>query len=127
MDCSINEERLSYLHLLWQEEKIIESNKEQVILHFFAPSHCCAHFKCCFKDLLLNYPRPSAGDVECFLSVLGEVEFSFCIPSWGPGSEFPSMTTASFKHLSFPVGKELPLDRYREWVGLLPAISLKPR
>lgn len=95
--------------LLWEEEKIVEeSNKEQVILLFLAPSYCYAHFNCCFEDLLLNYPHPSARDVEYFLSVFGDVEFSFCIPSWGQGLEFPSMTTAASKHLSFPVGKETP-------------------
>lgn len=35
MDCSINEECLPFLRLLWEEKKIIESNKEQVILLFF--------------------------------------------------------------------------------------------
>ena len=79
-----------------------------MVLLFLAPSYCYAHFNCCFEDLLLNYPHPSAGDVEYFLSVFGDVGFSFCIPSWGQGLEFPSMTTAAFKHLSFLVGKETP-------------------
>lgn len=99
--------------MLRQEEKIIEESKETSDFNFFAPSYCCAHSNCCFEDLLLNYPHPAAGDVECFLSVFGNVEFSFCFPSWGQGSEFLSMTTASLKHLSFPVGKKLPLNKVK--------------
>lgn len=34
MDCSVNEECPSYLRLLREEEKVEESNKEQVVLLF---------------------------------------------------------------------------------------------
>lgn len=90
MDCSINEECLSFLHLLWEEEKRIESNKEQVILLFFflAPSYCCTHFNCCFENLLLNSPCPSTRDVDYFLSVFGDVKPSFCSPPGARGQNF---------------------------------------
>ena len=112
ISCSINEECLSYLRLLWQEEKIIEeSSKKQVILIFSLPATVVLILIAVLKICCLITPVPQPEVPECFLSVFGDVGFSFCFPSWGRGSEFLSMTTASFKHLSFPVGKKLPLNR----------------
>lgn len=58
MDCSINEECLSYLHLLWQEEKIIESNKEQVILLFLLPATVVLILNAVLKICCLTVPVP---------------------------------------------------------------------
>ena len=80
MDCSINEECVSYLRLLWEEEKIVEeSNKEQVILLFLAPSYCYAHFNCCFEDLLLNFPipQPEMWSISCQFLVMLNSPFVF--------------------------------------------------
>lgn len=66
MDYSINEECLSYLHLLWQEEKIIEeSNKEQVILLFLLPATMLILIAvlniCC---LIIPIPQPEMWSVS---------------------------------------------------------------
>lgn len=75
---------------------------------------------CC---LIIPIPQPEMWSISC--------QFWWC---WilllysllGQGLEFPSMTFASSKHLSFPVGKETPARQVKEWVGLLPPHSLKP-
>lgn len=76
MDCSINEECLSYLHLLWQEEKIIESNKEQVILLFLLPATVVLILNAVLKICCLTIPIPQPE--------IWSVSFQFWVMSNSP-------------------------------------------
>lgn len=59
MDCSINEECLSYLHLLWEKDEIIEKlNKEQVILLFSLPATVVLILIAILKICCLIIPIP---------------------------------------------------------------------
>lgn len=80
MDCSINEECLSYLHLLWEKDKIIEkSNKEQVILLFSLPATVVfiliAVLKICC--LIIPIPQPEMWSVSFQFLVMSNSPFVF--------------------------------------------------
>lgn len=59
MDCSVNEECLSYLHWLWEKDKIIEKpTKEQVILRFSLPATVVLILIAVLKVCCLIIPIP---------------------------------------------------------------------